>query len=49
MGNLIPNMEKAWDEIAYIQTGDNAILPTPGLAMVGMVEVPTPRMAGQLR
>ena len=23
VGNLIPNMEKAWDEIAYIQTGDN--------------------------
>lgn len=22
-GNLIPNMEKAWDEIAYIQIGDN--------------------------
>lgn len=22
-GNLIPNMEKAWDEIAYIQVGDN--------------------------
>ena len=23
VGNLIPNMEKAWDEIDYIQTGDN--------------------------
>ncbi|MCC7237810.1 MAG: TIM barrel protein [Bryobacterales bacterium] len=23
VGNLIPNMAKAWDEIAYIQTGDN--------------------------
>jgi hydroxypyruvate isomerase len=22
-GNLIPNMEKTWDEIAYIQIGDN--------------------------
>jgi hydroxypyruvate isomerase len=22
-GNLIPNMERAWDEIAYIQVGDN--------------------------
>jgi len=22
-GNLIPNMEKAWDEIGYIQVGDN--------------------------
>jgi hydroxypyruvate isomerase len=22
-GNLIPNMDRAWDEIAYIQTGDN--------------------------
>ncbi len=23
VGNLIPNMEQAWDEIAYIQVGDN--------------------------
>lgn len=23
VGNLIPNMEKSWDEIAYIQQGDN--------------------------
>ncbi|MEZ5355843.1 MAG: TIM barrel protein [Bryobacteraceae bacterium] len=23
VGNLIPNLEKAWDEIAYIQVGDN--------------------------
>jgi hydroxypyruvate isomerase len=23
IGNLIPNMEKAWDEIAYVQVGDN--------------------------
>jgi hydroxypyruvate isomerase len=23
IGNLIPNMQKAWDEIAYIQVGDN--------------------------
>jgi hydroxypyruvate isomerase len=23
VGNLIPNMEKAWDEIVYIQVGDN--------------------------
>jgi hydroxypyruvate isomerase len=22
-GNLIPNMDRAWDEVAYIQTGDN--------------------------
>ena len=22
-GNLIPNMEKAWEEIGYFQTGDN--------------------------
>jgi len=22
-GNLIPNMEKSWDEIGYIQVGDN--------------------------
>ena len=23
VGNLIPNMDKAWDEIAYVQVGDN--------------------------
>lgn len=23
IGNLIPNLEKAWDEIAYVQVGDN--------------------------
>ena len=23
VGNLIPNMEMSWDEIAYIQVGDN--------------------------
>lgn len=22
-GNLIPNLERAWDEVAYVQTGDN--------------------------
>jgi hydroxypyruvate isomerase len=22
-GNLIPNLEKGWDEIAYVQVGDN--------------------------
>lgn len=33
----------------YNETGTNAILPTPGLAMVGMFEGPTPRLAGQLR
>ncbi|MDP7295634.1 MAG: TIM barrel protein, partial [Vicinamibacterales bacterium] len=22
-GNLIPNLDRAWDEIAYIQVGDN--------------------------
>ena len=22
-GNLIPNMDRAWDEIAYFQVGDN--------------------------
>ncbi|MFN7932701.1 MAG: TIM barrel protein [Bryobacteraceae bacterium] len=29
-GNLIPNMEKAWDEIAYIQVGDNPGRKEPG-------------------
>lgn len=30
IGNLIPNMEKAWDEIAYIQVGDNPGRNEPG-------------------
>lgn len=30
VGNLIPNMEKAWDEIAYIQVGDNPGRKEPG-------------------
>lgn len=29
-GNLIPNMEKAWDEIAYFQLGDNPGRKEPG-------------------
>jgi len=29
-GNLIPNMEKAWDEIAYFQMGDNPGRNEPG-------------------
>jgi hydroxypyruvate isomerase len=29
-GNLIPNMDLAWDEIAYIQTGDNPGRREPG-------------------
>jgi hydroxypyruvate isomerase len=33
-GNLIPNMNAAWDEIAYIQTGDN-----PGRAEPGTGEI----------
>lgn len=30
IGNLIPNMEKAWDEIAYVQIGDNPGRFEPG-------------------
>lgn len=30
VGNLIPNMEKSWDEIAYIQVGDNPGRKEPG-------------------
>jgi hydroxypyruvate isomerase len=29
-GNLIPNMDRAWDEIAYFQTGDNPGRKEPG-------------------
>jgi hydroxypyruvate isomerase len=29
-GNLIPNMDRAWDEVAYIQTGDNPGRKEPG-------------------
>ncbi|NNM28311.1 MAG: TIM barrel protein [Akkermansiaceae bacterium] len=29
-GNLIPNMDKAWEEIAYIQVGDNPGRKEPG-------------------
>ncbi len=29
-GNLITNMEKCWDEIAYIQIGDNPGRKEPG-------------------
>ena len=29
-GNLIPNMDQAWSEIAYIQVGDNPGRKEPG-------------------
>ena len=29
-GNLIPNIDKAWDEIAYFQIGDNPGRKEPG-------------------
>ena len=29
-GNLIPNLERSWDEIGYIQTGDNPGRKEPG-------------------
>jgi hydroxypyruvate isomerase len=29
-GNIIPNIDKAWDEIAYFQTGDNPGRKEPG-------------------
>jgi hydroxypyruvate isomerase len=29
-GNLIPNMDRAWDEIAYFQAGDNPGRKEPG-------------------
>jgi hydroxypyruvate isomerase len=33
-GNLIPNLDKAWDEIAYLQVGDNPGRNEPGTGEV---------------
>ncbi|MFD2036254.1 hydroxypyruvate isomerase family protein [Belliella marina] len=38
-GNLIPNMEKCWDEIAYIQLGDNPGRKEPGTGEINYKNV----------
>jgi hydroxypyruvate isomerase len=38
-GNLIPNIEKAWDEIAYFQVGDNPGRKEPGTGEVNYKNV----------
>ncbi|MCH7411998.1 TIM barrel protein [Belliella sp. R4-6] len=38
-GNLIPNMEKCWDEIAYIQVGDNPGRKEPGTGEINYKNV----------
>ena len=38
-GNLIPNLDKAWDEIAYIQVGDNPGRNEPTTGEINYVNV----------
>ena len=38
-GNLIPNIDKAWSEIAYIQVGDNPGRKEPGTGEVNYQNV----------
>lgn len=38
-GNLIPNMEKAWSEIGYIQVGDNPGRKEPGTGEINYLKV----------
>ncbi|MBB6429502.1 hydroxypyruvate isomerase family protein [Algisphaera agarilytica] len=38
-GNLIPNMEKAWKHIAYIQVGDNPGRKEPGTGEINYLNV----------
>jgi hydroxypyruvate isomerase len=38
-GNLIPNMEMAWDEIAYFQVGDNPGRKEPGTGEINYQNV----------
>ncbi|MGB0331672.1 MAG: TIM barrel protein, partial [Planctomycetota bacterium] len=34
-GNLIPNLDRSWSEIAYIQVGDNPGRKEPGTGEIG--------------
>jgi len=38
-GNLIPNLERAWDEIAYFQVGDNPGRKEPGTGEINYATV----------
>jgi hydroxypyruvate isomerase len=38
-GNLIPNMEMAWDDIAYFQVGDNPGRKEPGTGEINYQNV----------
>jgi hydroxypyruvate isomerase len=38
-GNLIPNMDRSWDEIAYIQSGDNPGRKEPGTGEINYLNV----------
>lgn len=38
-GNIIPNMEKCWEEIAYIQIGDNPGRKEPGTGEINYLKV----------
>ena len=38
-GNLIPNLDAAWDEIAYIQVGDNPGRKEPGTGEINYKNV----------
>lgn len=39
IGNLIPNMQMAWDEIAYIQVGDNPGRKEPGTGEINYKKI----------
>ena len=38
-GNLIPNIDKAWDEIGYFQVGDNPGRNEPGTGEINYLNV----------
>jgi len=38
-GNIIPNIDKAWDEVAYFQVGDNPGRNEPGTGEINYVNV----------
>jgi len=38
-GNIIPNIDKAWDEIGYFQTGDNPGRKEPGTGEINYLNV----------
>jgi hydroxypyruvate isomerase len=38
-GNLIPNLDRAWDEVAYVQVGDNPGRKEPGTGEINYANV----------